>query len=188
MKVRLNLATVPMENQRRFLAGALLVGVLGLVAFALLSRMAYQNWRENIELRQELAVKEAEIRQFQQARRELDAYFNDAPTRRLLDRTQFLNGLIERRGFPWTQVFMDLERLLPPGVRVRSIAPRLDGNRVEVQLLVGARSDEDKLRFLRTLESSGEFSRVQLLGEKRATRGGQDDPVQIELVAWYAAR
>ncbi len=81
---------------------------------------------------------------------------------------------------------MDLERSLPEGVRVVSIAPKMTEGRVEVKLVVGALSDESKLKFLRALEASKEFSRIQVLAETRPTRAGEADRVYLELTAWYA--
>jgi Tfp pilus assembly protein PilN len=187
MKIRLNLATEPLENHRRFLLGAALVAVVAFGLFAYLSRAAYLNWRETLEAREEQAEQQADIRDLQRMRRELDDYFRQAETRRVMDRAAFLGSLIQQRSFPWTQIFMDLERLLPDGVRVVSIAPRMEAGRVEVRLTVGATSDEAKLRFLRTLERAGEFRGVQVLSETRPARAADADQVMLELVAWYTS-
>jgi Tfp pilus assembly protein PilN len=187
MKVRLNLSTAPLENNRRFLFSAVLLGVLGAGAFGLLSHHVYTHWRADRALREEVARLEREIRQFREQRRELEAYFARPETRLLTDRAAFLNALIEQRGFPWTKVFMDLERLLPEGVRVVSIAPRMDAGRVEVKFVVGAASDESKLKFLRTLDSAEVFSRVQVLSETRPARPVENDRILLELMAWYSA-
>jgi hypothetical protein len=62
MKLQLNLSTSPRENNRPFLAGSMLVGTLGLLAFALLFHAAYQSWRSNRELRGEISRSESDIR------------------------------------------------------------------------------------------------------------------------------
>lgn len=187
MKVRLNLATAPLENNRRFILGAVLLGVAGLAALGWLGRAAYLGWRENRDLRADKARLETEITQLRNQRRDLAQFFNQPDTRKVLDRAEFLNALIQQRSFPWTQIFMDLERLLPAGVRVISISPVMDEGRVEVRLTVGAGSDETKIKFLQTLEKAGEFSRLQVVSETRPNRPGEADAVVVELVAWYAA-
>ncbi len=50
MKTRLNLATTPLQNNRRFLLGALSAGTTGLAALAFLSLNTYSGWRENRRL------------------------------------------------------------------------------------------------------------------------------------------
>ncbi len=187
MKVRLNLATSPLENHRRFALGAALVGTVAVVALGLLSWHAYSVRRAERALRAETARLEKQMEQLRHQRRELEDYFNRAEIRKMRDRSGYLNGLIEQRSFPWTKIFAELEHILPDGVRVVSISPKMNEGRIEVKLVVGATGDESKLKFLRALEASKEFSRIQLLAETRPNRLGEVDKVFLELVAaWYA--
>lgn len=187
MKVRLNLATSPLENNRRFLLGASLLGIFALLLFVLLARQAYRDWRESSEIRAETAELQSQIRELRDARVDLERSFKRPEARRTVDRAAFLNGLIEQRSFPWTRIFMDLERLLPEGVRVVSIAPQMKDGRVEVRLVVGATSDDAKLEFLKTLEGAQEFTGVQVLSEARPSRPDTTDRVVLELLTWYSA-
>jgi len=187
MKVRLNLATAPFENHRRFLLGSTLLGVVAVGALAALSMDVYRGWRESRNVREQAAGLETEMRQFRKERRELEEFFKRAETRRVMERAAFLNSLIVRRSFPWTRIFMDLEQRLPEGVRVVSISPRMREGRVELKLVVGATSDEGKLEFLKTLERAKEFSSVQVLGERRQDRPSEPDKVLLDLVAWYSS-
>lgn len=186
MKLRLNLATSPLENNRRFILGASLVGVAALGLFVLLARQAYSDWRESRDIREKTARLETQMRELRDDRQKLERFFKDSDTRRAMDRAAFLNSLIEQRSFPWTRIFMDLERLLPEGVRVVSIAPQMREGRVELRLIVGATSDEAKLKFLQVLERESDFSGVQVLSESRPSRSEQGDKVVLELVAWYS--
>ncbi len=185
MKVRLNLATAPLENQRRFVLGAVLAGGLALGLLVVLSLQTYRNWRASRDLRAEVSRLQSELRDFRARSKELEDFFDTPGARRVMDRAGFFNNLIEQRSFPWTKIFMDLEHRLPRGVRVVSIAPSLESGRVEVKLVVGASSDENKILFLKALEDSPEFSRVQVLSESRATLPSETDKVLVEVVAWY---
>ncbi len=187
MKVRLNLATSPLENNRRFVLGSGLLGGAALVALVMLSSSAFGNWNANRNVRNEMADLNQKMREFRGQRKELDEFFKRPESRKVMDRAAFLNGLIEQRSFPWTKMFTDLERLLPVGVRVVSISPRMAGGRVEVKLSIGAQSDEGKLKFIETLEQSTEFERIQVLSETRPTRPEEGDRVLLELVAFYTA-
>ena len=186
MKVRLNLATSPLENRRRFALGAALVGTLAIVMLVLLTWHAYASWRAARDHRTKMARLEQEMDTLREQRRALEGFFNQPDNAKLRDRAAFLNALIEQRSFPWTKIFMDLERSLPEGVRVVSISPKMTAGRVEVKLIVGATSDESKLKFLRALEASKQFSRIQVLAETLPSRPGESDRVMLELVAWYA--
>ncbi len=183
MKVRLNLATSPLENHRRFLLGAVAAGLLALALLAVLSVRTYRNWRDNSKVREETVRLQGELAAFRNQRRQLEDFFNTPEARRIRDRADFLNELIQQRSFPWTKIFMDLEGRLPRGVRVKSISPRMENGSVQVNLTVGATSDESKVRFLRQLEDSPEFSRVQPVSETRPETEG--DTLVLEIVAWY---
>lgn len=186
MKPRLNLATAPLANHRRFLAGSILAGVAAASLFAVLSVRTFRDWRENRDLREDTTRLESDMRGYAEERRELEEFFRKPENKRAMERAEFLNSIIRQRSFPWTRVFMDLERQLPTGVRVVSIAPRMDNGRVEVKLVVGAADDAGKLKFLKALEASPEFTRVQVTGESRP-RTEEGDNVVLELVVWYAA-
>lgn len=186
MKIRLNLATSPLESHRRFALSAAVVGTLAIVTLALLTWRAYSVWRADRDYRTRMTRLETDMTQLRRQRHELEEIFSRPESLKLRDRAAFLNGLIEQRSFPWTKIFRDLEHTLPEGVRVVSISPKMAAGRVEVKLVIGAATDEGKLKFLRALESSKEFSRVQLLAETRPDRPGETDRVMLELVAWYA--
>ena len=96
---------------------------------------------------------------------QLDRYFAQKDIAELHDRAAFINGILDARSFNWTQMFMDLERVLPGGVHVLSIEPKQAKGHVELKLSVGASSDETKLNFLRALEGSKDFTEVQVQTE-----------------------
>jgi Tfp pilus assembly protein PilN len=187
VEVNLNLATRPLENIRRFVLLAGIAGVAAAALFAVLSLEAYRTWKSNRDLREEMARLTGELREFRARRSELEQFFKQDESKRVLDRAGFLNGMIEQRAFPWTKIFMDLERRLPHGVRVISISPRREGGRVEVKFSIGATSDENKLKFLQVLDEWKEFSSVQVTSESRSATGDEGDKVVLELIAQYQA-
>jgi hypothetical protein len=186
MKLHLNLSTSPRENNRPFLAGSLLVGTFGALAFVLFFHAAYVSWRSNRDLRGDISRAESAIRTSRQKQTELEAYFRTPQAVQVLDRASFLNSLIGQRSFPWTKIFMDLEKTLPPGVRVVNIAPKLSNGRAQVSITIGAATDEGKIKFLEALEQSKVFSEIQVKGERHTDTGGALDKVVLDLTAWYA--
>ena len=125
----------------------------------------------------------------QQQRQALAAYFNEPATVQRRERAAYLNGLIHQRAFPWIKIFMDLERTLPEGVRVVSVEPRMEGDNVQLKFVVGAATDEGKLNFLKKLETSPEFSHIQLIQENRPNQTAnqiQSDHILMELQASYS--
>jgi hypothetical protein len=188
VKTRLNLATAPVEGNRRFAVGAASVAVVGLAALFILGNRAYQVWRDETTFRAEQAQIDADMDRLRRERQELEQFFNRPDTVQRRDLAAFLNSLIAQRAFPWTRIFMDFESSLPAGVRIVSIEPRLVDNYVQLRLTVGATSDASKLEFLRSLEGSKSFSHIQVEGERRA-EPTPDSPGEIVMLlqARYSA-
>src|SRR6202790_4344267 len=177
MKVRLNLATSPLESNRRFAVAASAIGFLAILGLLLLSWNAFSVWRVDKVFRTRQATLENQIAVLQQQRQNLASFFDQLETVKRRQRAAYLNALIQQRAFPWIKIFMDLERILPEGVRVVSIEPKLSGDTLQLTFLVGARAHEGKLKFLKALENSPEFSHIELLNESRPARPEQTDRV-----------
>jgi Tfp pilus assembly protein PilN len=190
MKTRFNLATSPLENNRRFMAGAGALGFLALAAFVFLSVHTYRTWRSNRAIREDIAHLTAQISAGERDQDALREVLKSKAAADIISRSVYLNGLISERAFPWTKIFADLEHILPAGVHVISISPQRDkdGN-VNVVLSVGAQDDSAILKFLQSLEASPAFSNVQVTSEPRPTREltqGSNDKVLLALEVRYA--
>jgi len=184
MHVRLNLATRPLVSHRRFLAGTAILGALGIILFLGLSWRFYTLRKEQEDLRTRTSKIEREWNAVNQQRGDLEKYFHQQEAAGFQDHAKFVVGVLEARSINWTQMFMDLEHILPPGVHVVHIQPKLDKGIVSVYFVVGAANQEAELKLLRAFEGSTSFSHVQLLSEKAATQPGSD-PLTIEFVAQY---
>ncbi|MBI3404418.1 MAG: hypothetical protein HY046_03065 [Acidobacteria bacterium] len=187
MKIRLNLATAPFQNHRRFLLGAGLVGAIGVGALTVLSLLTVRDLRDSRELRSEINRYSSDNREFKRKRRELEDFFGDPATKKSLDRAAFFNALIDQRSFPWTQVFTVLEKLMPTGARISSLSPKMENGRVEIRLLVGGLSDESVIEFLKRLYAAREFTNIRVVGQSHPNRGELQDKVVLELLANYLA-
>jgi len=187
MKVRLNLSTKPLQTHRRFLAGAGILGVVAGLFFIGLGLHVYAVRRGDEVFRERVVNVRSEMVNLERQRAELEQFFSRPENAKLHDRSAFLNTLIDEQSLNWTQMFMDLERILPAGVRVVSIQPKHDKGVVEVKLTIGAMSDEAKLKFLHALEQSSSFTHVVMLSEKQvAPAPGSNDRINVELTAVYS--
>jgi type IV pilus assembly protein PilN len=186
MKVRLNIATNPLQTHRKFLAVSSLIGVVaGLLCLAL-GWHVYSVRKSNEALRARAAAMRQEMAGLIGQRDELEAFFKQDRNAKLNQRSAFLNSLIDEESLNWTQMFMDLEEILPTGVRVVTIEPAHDKGRVSVKLQIGAINDEAKLKFLRALESSPAFKDVNVEHDTRTDPTEADtDRVHVQLSATY---
>jgi type IV pilus assembly protein PilN len=188
MKVRLNLATKPLVTHRRFLVGAGLTAFVAGFVFVGLGWHVYTTRKANAELRVRTEKTRQEMAALEVQRRDLERYFGQKDIANLHDRAAFINSILDERSFNWTLMFMDLERILPPGVRVISIEPRQSAGHIEVKISVGATSDEAELKFLHALEESRQFAGIRVSGEHepRSVGNASSDQKVVDLTAVYS--
>jgi type IV pilus assembly protein PilN len=188
MRVRLNLATRALETHRRFLAGAGLTAVFAGLAFLGLGWHVYSARKVDAEQRARTERTRQELARLEAQRKDLERYFSQKDIANLHDRAAFINTILDARSFNWTLMFMDLERILPGGVRVISIEPRQVAGHVELKLTVGAISDEAELKFLHALEESKEFTEVQVHNVHSPNSSGNlsGDQKVVQLTTFYS--
>lgn len=189
MKTRFNLASSPLENNRRFIATAVTLGIIAVAALFFLSVHAVRARRTNGAIRADISRFEDQIQASQREQERLRVKLKDPKTVEVMNRAQFLNNLIGQRTFPWTKMFADLEQILPPGVRVVSISPQMDKTgHVKVMLVVSAVNDEQKMKFVRSIVASPAFSSVRPTQESHPEKvaTGNTGAVLLSLEAQYA--
>lgn len=185
MKVPVNLATKPMVTHRLFLTVCgTLVAVLAL-PFPWLAWHVYSERKADAAFRAQSASAKVEIDSLIKQREELTRFFSEPENARLHDRAGFINGIIDAQSLNWTRMFHGLEQVLPGGVRVLNIEPKLAGGQASVKFTVGAMTEEDKRNFLSSLEKSSDFANVQLMNVRIAAPGDSGDPIVMELTATY---
>jgi hypothetical protein len=185
MRIRLNLATSPLTGDRRFIVGSATAGIVGMLAMILLTWHAFSMWQSNTALRRQELQLTVDMNRLRGQRNDLAVFFNQPEAIQQRDLAAFFNSLIAQRAFPWTKIFMDLEKNLPTGARVVSVEPTLVQDHIELRLTVEALNDEAKLDFLKDLEQSPAFSEIQLLSERRSEQPGET-PIVLSLVAHYS--
>src|SRR5438105_2044653 len=186
MILSVNLATAPLKTHRRFRVFSAATGVVAGVVFAVLAWRVYFLHEAETALRLESASISRELDVLSRQREELDRFFFEPENAKLHDRASFVNTIIDARSFNWTNMFMDLEKILPLGVHVISIEPKQENGQASVKLTIGAASDEAKSRFLQALEQSGVFSRLQLVSVRAPTQQSSGEQVVLELTVIYS--
>ncbi len=86
---------------------------------------------------------------------------------------QVVRQIVDRRAFSWTALLAALERALPPGVRLRSVAPVVRSGRIEISLTATGRSVEDALALPTALQAQGQFEGAFL--DNYGERSGEVD-------------
>jgi type IV pilus assembly protein PilN len=186
MRLDINLATHPYEDVRRFWLrwGSALAG-LSLVTLALIIS-ALMGWRGAARDRTLIREREHQIAARDQERVKAEALLNRPENRTVRDRSQFLNDLFEQKSFSWTQVFEDLEHVMPAHLHVVSIQPQTtQQHQLELKLMVAGDSRERALELVRNMENSQHFRQTQIEEEQVSRSATPGDNVQFTISSLY---
>jgi Tfp pilus assembly protein PilN len=189
MRITINLASQPFEDAQRFVRQwTLTLGLVGLLTLVLVvgAVLRLRSWsveeRRIHDLQAQMTQGDREIGQ-------AEAFLNRPENRDTRDKSLILNDLIARKAFSWTEVFSDLERIMPPRLHVVSIRPELTpDNQLALRMMVAGESRERALELVRHMEQSPRFRQPQIVAEAREEQP-QDpgDRVQFDITALYAA-
>ena len=189
----INLASRPFRRERAqnaVLAGAcaaLLCSLLMLVSFVLHER------KQAAGLRQTISVERAELQRFQGQGAQFSTVLAKPENADVFARSVFLNELIARRAVSWTVVFRDLEKTLPPNMRLIGVRlPQVAGadangtDRVQLDMVLGTDRPEVLIELLKKLAGSDLFGSAQVLGQQPPT---QNDPLyKYRVTVTYAQK
>ena len=183
MRFDVNLASQPYQDVRVFLLRwGTATGALALFTLVLVG-VAFSGWWGARDVQQKMDQASSEMQQLDRDKATAESLLSQPQNREVLERSRFLNGLIARKAFSWTQLFMDLEKIMPPRVHVVSLQPEAGEDQVALRLLVEGDTREHALDLLRRMESSQRFRLARVKSEhgKAESHG-----VQLEILAYYA--
>jgi Tfp pilus assembly protein PilN len=189
----INLASQPFRRERAqnaVLAGVCLVllcSLLALVSLVLGERKQAEG------LRRTISTERAELQRLQREGTQFSAVLGKPENSDVFARSVFLNELIARRAISWTVVFRDLEKILPPSMRLSGIRlPQVAGaeangtDRVQLDMVLETDHPETLIELLKRLANSDLFGSAQVLGQQPPT---QNDPLyKYRVTVMYAQK
>ncbi len=186
MRIELNLATRPLENQRRFYVLTGTSAVLLLLLAGIQGTIFFRDWWSGREVSKQTERLRAEVGRLETEQKKLEQELEQPRAQQVMERSHFLNSLLRHKGISWTLIFMDLEKLVPDRVQVASIRPEvLDSNRVRLEMMVTGESFGSLVEFLRRIEKSDKFGTPVLSIE---TPPDKDTSIKLALSVSYAQK
>jgi type IV pilus assembly protein PilN len=186
MRIDINLASRPYEDQRKFwLRWGVPMFLLGVITLVLLYSMVVGliiARKDRVVMRdteQRIAERDSE-------RQQAEALLNLPQNRSTRDKSQYLNDLFERKSFSWTRVFEDLEKVMPPNLHVVSIRPEMNPDEgLQLTLVVAGESRDRAEELVRHMEESQHFSQTHIKEETAEQGHNNGDNVKFDIVAVY---
>lgn len=169
-KVHLNLATKPFWNSRLSLAvnGFLSVVLVVLVGLSLIFYFLYSDKTE--KLRASSRDAQSRVSKLQKENLSLNDKIADL-SGLFQKKTDFLNQVIRKKSFSWSDFLSDLEELLPDYSYIVSLSPQIKGEtEIEVYLKMASPGLGAHLQFLENLYRRN-FKVVRVNNESPSERG-----------------
>ncbi len=163
MNLQLNLARRPAENRRRVWV---VWGGLFAISFAcflvfLLASLA--DWNSTARVRRQITVLDHSLNPLRKQERELYGRLSRPSVKDEMQRSAYINSLIDQKAVSWTLLFERLEALLPQRVQLVELRPGRQRRESAVQITVAAPDVTDAIAFIRQLEGAHDFSDPQVL-------------------------
>lgn len=171
MRTHINLATQPYQSVRRFMMQwTAILGSLAILA-ALLGYLAYAHWHNYRAMSANIA-REQQILADLDAKQAQDlAILNKAENHDVRERSDYINGLILRKEVSWTKIFVDLEKMMPPHLRVLSLSPQVEQDKLLINMALGGDSRDRAAELVRRMEGSKTFRSAQITSENEGEAG-----------------
>lgn len=185
MRLDINLATHAYEDSRQFwLRWGTGLGILGILTVGLLIT-AITGWYNARVDRKKINDLRAQIAEREQEQSTAQAMLNRPENRAMREKSQYLNDLIVRKAFSWTQAIETLERLMPPKIHLVSIAPELnEDNQLAIKMVVAGDSAERAFELVRRMEGSKHFRETRIDSQTNMVQTGSEG-VQVSILALY---
>jgi Tfp pilus assembly protein PilN len=185
MRLDINLATHAYEDSRQFwVRWGTGVALLGLLTLGLLLA-AIHGWYDARLDRKKISDLRAQIAERDQEQAAAQAMLNRPENRTMREKSQYLNELIARKAFSWTQAIETLERLMPPKTHLVSIAPELnEDNQLAIKMVVAGDSSQRAIELVHRMEGSRHFRDTHIEGQTTMMQPGSDS-VQVGILALY---
>ena len=165
--IPLNLSSEPFKKDRLILVASALTAVLLIAAIVLQVVVITRERRTARDNRRELARVEAQLQGLDRDYNERSTRLRQPQNAAVVDRSAFLNQLLQRKGISWTRLFSDLEAVMPPNVKLVAVRPYLTvDNQIQLDLVVGSAAPEPVIQLLQKLESSPVFGATALLSSQ----------------------
>jgi hypothetical protein len=180
----LNLSTRPFPAYRVVNLGLIVFffAVAGVTGWQLYSFQTYSGLAKDIREAEKLAREDKAV--LTNTLSDLSSKLDRPVTTAKIAEIDFLNNLIIRKHFSWTQVFANLEDVIPDNVHLTSVSPEILKDRVSLHMEITCRSISDESEFIRRLQASPVFQDVVVAKEEQKGTGGASD-VAVELTVSY---
>jgi type IV pilus assembly protein PilN len=172
VKFNINLASQPYEDARRFYMRWTPVLIVLLLLALFTAGRATVAFRDARKIDRDLRAQERQLQTLNEQKQRAEETLARPENAGTRDRAQFLNELFRRKAFSWTQVLMEVERLMPTGIRLVAIEPTLsEQNELLFTMEVETHQRSRAIELVSRLEQSSRFQDAYIRSETAQDEG-----------------
>lgn len=188
MKVSLNLATLSTPRERYALAWSIPLALLGVAGLLMLSYTASFDYREYHKIEKTLdgLNQQEEVLKNHEAalRKELE----QPEQRALIQKTRFINDLIEQKQLSVADLTERVSHLLPETVRLNGLSVFHQKNGIGVRFTVVGHDEDGLEKFMGNLEDAPDFQDLAVSNQGPQATEATSDLVGIVCTARYIGK
>jgi Tfp pilus assembly protein PilN len=188
MRLNINLASQKYEDVRRFyVQWGSAIGVAALLTLVLLF-LAWRNYHNTIESNARIQNLEQQITELERQRAEAKVISDRPENHDITAQKNYWNRQIARRAFSWTQLFNDLQRIMPARAYVSSVHPEITpDNRLKLSLQIMGDTHTNGLELVQKMEKSERFRGPTIKAEAtQKDRSGSATLYRFDIDTYYS--
>jgi hypothetical protein len=186
--VPINLASEPFRRDRPMMVGSAVLAGLLLFLLVIQGVTVVSQRHQAADTRQLIDRLNAQLKTLSTDQTKLNATLRLGENSEVLERSVFLNSLIDRKAISWTKIFADLEKVMPYNVRLVNVRlPEVDAkNNVLLDMVVGAKEVAPVIQLLNKFEAAPQFGPTDLQNQMPPS---QTEPMwRFHVVVTYAQK
>lgn len=161
MKIPINLASEPFRRDRAMVMASAAVSLLLAATLGMLVYLAMLDRAQLGDLRKDIARLNQQIKVVSAEQSKYNAVLLKPENAVVLERSQFINNLLLYKGVSWSQLFTDLEKVVPYNVKVVALHPAITPEgKVLLDMTAASASPEAMIDCMKALENSPLFGEV----------------------------
>ena len=176
MRLNINLASRKFEDVQQFYKRWGLATAVTAVLTVVLLITTIVSYTKASKSNEHIRQLEQEINSLQKERTEAEAISNRPENHDVTEQKNYWNHQFYRRELSWTQLFNDLQKIMPARAFVNSVHPEItqDG-RLKLSLVIKGDTHENGLQLVQKMEKSERFRGPQISAEttEKDQRSGQ---------------
>jgi Tfp pilus assembly protein PilN len=166
MRLNVNLASQRYEDVRRFYLRWGTAIALAAALAVVLAFLAVKNYSDASQSTARIRKLQQSIAGLQRERAEAESISNRPENHDVTAQKNFWNKQIMRRSFSWTQLFNDLQRIMPARAYVNTVRPELTPeHRLKLTMEILGDKHDNALELLQRMEKSERFRGAKLLSD-----------------------